>query len=161
MQFTLRTVTNADEEFLYRLYQATHGQQFTLLPLAREQREALVRMQFNAQRSGYRQQYPASQDFVIEVDGESAGRVWLDESGGWELHLVDIAVLPNYQGRGLGAAVLRQILKKASASSKRARLHVARINVRAFDFYRRLGFEVKGGDEVYIEMQATGGPPRP
>ncbi|MBV9761653.1 MAG: GNAT family N-acetyltransferase [Acidobacteriaceae bacterium] len=154
VSFTLRPAQSADEDFLYRLYEATHGQQFSLLPLSPEHREALVRMQFQAQRTGYRQQYPASQDSIIEVNRESAGRVWLDDVSKSELHLVDIAILPGQQGRGLGAAVLQWILESAEASKKAVSLYVARMNVRAIEFYRRLGFREIGGDEVYIEMRA-------
>lgn len=154
MRFTLRPVQSADEDFLYRLYEATHGQQFLLLPLSPEHRDALVRMQFHAQRTGYAQQYPASRDSIIEVDGEPVGRLWLDAEAGSQAHLVDIAIWPGQQGRGIGAAVLRWILETA-ASGKAVTLHVARMNVRAIEFYRRLGFIETGGDEVYASMRAA------
>lgn len=153
MPFTLRPVASTDDDFLYRLYEATHGQQFTLLPLAPAQLEALLQMQFHAQRSGYRQQYPASEDFIILIDGQPAGRVWLDDSQPLQLHLLDIALLTQQQGGGTGTAVLRQAMEQAALSGKHMHLHVARMNVRAFEFYRRLGFEVTGGDEVYIAMR--------
>jgi ribosomal protein S18 acetylase RimI-like enzyme len=157
VQFTLRPVKSTDEDFLYRLYEATHGQQFLLLPLSSEQRDALVRMQFRAQREGYGQRYVASQDSIIEVNGEAAGRLWLDSEGASELHLVDIAILPGQQGQGLGTAVLRWVFEKAEASGKGVSLHVARMNVRALEFYQRLGFKESSGDEVYATMRATVG----
>lgn len=153
MQFTLRPVADRDEEFLYRLYEATHGQQFALLPLVPAQREALVRMQFNAQRGGYRQQYPSSQDFIILEGSEPCGRIWLDWSLPRHLHLLDISILPERQGTGLGAAVLRQSMEQARNAGKPMHLYVARMNAGAFELYRRLGFEVTGGDEVYLEMK--------
>jgi len=153
LPFTLRPVTGADEEFLYRLYEATHGQQFALLPLAPAQLEALVRMQFNAQRTGYRQQYPASEDSVILTGGEPSGRLWLDDSSRTYLHVVDVAILPEHQGAGLGSAVLRLVMEQASRAGKTVTLHVARMNVRALEFYRRLGFKVSSEDEVYLELK--------
>lgn len=155
-QWSLRPASDADEGFLYRLYESTRGQQFQLLPLPPEQIEALVRMQFNAQRGGYRQQYPASEDSIILVNGEPAGRVWLDGSSPVELHLLDIAILPKYQARGLGTEVVRQTMEEARAAGKTMSLHVSRTNVRAFDLYRRLGFEVTGGDEMNVEMKWQG-----
>ena len=153
MPFILRPVTDADEEFLYRLYEATHGQQFALLPIAPAQLEALVRLQFNAQRSGYRQQYPASEDAMILVDGEPSGRLWLDDRSSDHLHVLDVAILPEHQGGGLGSAVLRLVIEQASRAGKAVTLHVARMNVRALEFYRRLGFEVSSEDEVYLELK--------
>ena len=152
MQFTLRPVIDTDEAFLYRLYEATHGQQFALLPLAPSQREALVRMQFDAQRHGYRQQYPASQDAIILAQDKPCGRVWLDFSQPEYLHLLDIAILPEYQGTGLGTAVLQQMMEQARHARKPMHLHVARLNVGAFHLYCRLGFEVTAEDEVYWEL---------
>lgn len=109
-------------------------------------------MQFQAQRSGYRAQYPASQDFLILIDGEPAGRLWLDDSSRACVHVLDVAILPERQGAGLGSAAIRQAMEQASRAGKAVTLHVARMNVRALDFYRRLGFEVSGEDEVYLEM---------
>jgi ribosomal protein S18 acetylase RimI-like enzyme len=153
LAFTLRPVASTDDDFLYHLYGATHGQQFALLPVAPAQLDALLRMQFHAQRSGYRQQYPASQDFVVLVDGQPGGRVWLDDSQPQHLHLLDIALLPRHQGSGIGAAVLRQVMEQASRAAKAVTLHVARMNARALEFYQRLGFTVSGGDDVYVEMK--------
>ncbi len=152
MQFTLRPVSDADEEFLYRLYEATHGQQFALLPLPAGQLDALLRMQFSAQRAGYRQQYPSSQDFIIQVNGEPCGRVWLDLTQTQHLHLLDIAILPAHQGTGLGSAVLRQSMEQARQARKPMHLYAARMNAGAIELYRRLGFEVTGQDEIYLEM---------
>lgn len=153
MPFILRPVTDADEEFLYRLYEATHGQQFALLPLAPAQLEALVRMQFNAQRTGYLQQFPASEDAIILTGGERAGRVWLDNSSPAYVHVLDVAILPEQQGAGLGSSVLRLVMEQAGRAGKAVTLHVARMNVRALEFYRRLRFEVSSEDEVYLELK--------
>lgn len=151
VSFELRLAEPSDEPFLLELYGATYGQQFALVPLAPAQREMLVRMQFNAQRSGYRQQFPASQDYLILTGGERAGRLWLDESPD-EARVIDISIAPAQQGRGLGRAVLEHVIANAATAGKRVRLSVARMNARAFELYLRLGFEVSGEDEVYVEM---------
>lgn len=150
-QFELRLAEASDEPFLFQLFESTHGQQFALLPLAPAQREMLVRMQFEAQRSGYRAQFPASQDFVIVTGGEPVGRLWLDESGD-HARVLDIAFVPAQQRRGMGRAVLEQVIGKAESVGKPVRLSVDRMNGRAFELYRRLGFEVTAEDEIYLEM---------
>ena len=152
MPFALRPANSSDERFLHRLYESTHGQQFVLLPLAATQRELLVQMQFNAQRTGYRQQYPRSEDFVVTIGNEPAGRLWVDESGE-KVVVVDIAIAREHQGRGIGTEVLQQVIGEAEAAGKSVRLTVDRMNARAFGLYRRLGFKVCGGDDVSIEMQ--------
>lgn len=151
LPFELRLAGPSDEPFLLELYAATHGQQFTPLPLAPAQRDHLVRMQFDAQRMGYRAQFPQSQDFLITLGGEPAGRLWLDESGE-ATRVIDIVVAPARQGRGLGRAILERVIVKAAESGKPVRLSVARTNPRAFELYRRLGFEVCAEDEMYLEL---------
>jgi ribosomal protein S18 acetylase RimI-like enzyme len=153
LQVTLRPANAADDPFLYQLFEATHGQQFALLPLEPTQREALVRMQFDAQRSGYRAQHPAAEDFIIVSDGAPAGRVWLDDISPSVLHVLDIAILPRHRGRGVGSVVLRRAMEQAASAGKAVTLNVALMNVRAIEFYRRLGFEVTSGGDVYVEMR--------
>ena len=150
--FELRLAEATDEPFLVELYTSTHGQQFALLPLAPAELDTLLRMQFNAQRTGYRQQYPQSQDFIIMVDGKAGGRVWLNESA-TEVLVVDIAVLPQHQGRGYGTAVLQQLIDDARRTGRTVRLHVDRMNVRAAQLYRRLGFQVRSENEIFEEME--------
>jgi ribosomal protein S18 acetylase RimI-like enzyme len=154
LHFALRPANASDELFLHCLYESTHGQRFALLPLAVAQRESLVRMQFDAQRTGYRQQYPRSEDFVVVIGDRPAGRLWMDE-GGQNIVVVDIAIAREHQGRRIGTEVLQHVIERAEAAGKSVRLTVDRMNARAFGLYRRLGFEVCGGDDVYIEMQSA------
>lgn len=151
LQFELRLGGASDEPFLYYLFESTHGLQFAVLPLAPAQREMLVRMQFEAQRSGYRAQFPESQDFVIIAGGEPVGRLWLDESGA-TARVLDIVIAPGQQGRGIGRAVLEQVIEKAESARKAVQLYVDRMNGRAFELYQRLGFIVNSGDEIRLEM---------
>jgi ribosomal protein S18 acetylase RimI-like enzyme len=156
VQFTLLPAGASDSVFLYRLFERTRGQQFAPIPLAPAQLEALVRMQFNAQQTGYRNQYPQSQDFIIMMGDRLAGRIWLNESAA-EIAIMDIAILPEYQRRGLGTAVLARIIHDAALAAKTIRLRVDRTNFRAARLYRRLGFEVVSGNEVFEEMEMAPG----
>jgi ribosomal protein S18 acetylase RimI-like enzyme len=151
-RYTLRLVEPSDEPFLLELFATTQGQQFYLLPLEPPQRDALVRMQFEAQRTSYRQQYPASEHFVILIDQQPAGRLWVDESGE-EVRVIDIVLAPGYQGRGLGKQLLQQVIANADTTGRAVRLFVDRMNARAFELYRRFGFEVCGEYTFYLEMR--------
>lgn len=98
--FQLRLVEDSDEPFLYDLFASTKGQQFRLLPLAPAQLDGLVRIQFDAQRVSYRQQYPASEHSIILFEGQPVGRLWLDD-GADELWIIDIVIHPQFEGRGI------------------------------------------------------------
>jgi ribosomal protein S18 acetylase RimI-like enzyme len=156
VQFTLWPAGASDSGFLYRLFESIRGQQFAQIPLPPAQLEALVRMQFSAQQTGYRNRYPQSQDFIVMTGDKPAGRIWLNESPS-EVAIVDIAILPEYRGCGLGTSVLTQIVSNASLSAKAIRLQVDRANIGAARLYRRLGFEVVSGNEVCEEMELPPG----
>ena len=57
---------------------------------------------------------------------------------------MDIALLPEYRGRGIGTALLEELLVEADATGRRVTIHVERFNP-ARRLYERLGF-VEAGD---------------
>ena len=64
-------------------------------------------MQFDAQDTEYRRANPDGSFDVIEVDGRPAGRLYVDRRPG-DLRIVDIALLPEFRGRGIGEAADRR-----------------------------------------------------
>ena len=79
---------------------------------------------------------------VILVDGDEAGYISIEHR--ITLWYVDaIAIVPNFQRSGVGAAAMRQVFEEAGA--RPVRLSVLRTN-RARSLYARLGFRVIGGD---------------
>ena len=48
---------------------------------------------------------------VHEASGQTVGMGRVLGDGGWYFHIVDMAVLPDHQRRGLGDAILRSLLK--------------------------------------------------
>src|SRR5258708_3770186 len=97
----LHAVTGADTDFLRRVYASTRAAELAMTPWSDEQKEAFCRMQFDAQRSHYAQYYPAASHDIIQRDGVPAGRLYVDR-GESEILIVDIALLPEYRGAGIG-----------------------------------------------------------
>jgi ribosomal protein S18 acetylase RimI-like enzyme len=150
MHLALRSVRSEDEDFLFRLYASTRQEEISAWGWDAGQQEAFLRMQFRAQRHGYAADYPESDYQVILADDEPVGRLIVNRTKK-EVRLVDIAVLPEYRNRGLGAALINDLMAECQASRKPLRLQVAKGN-RAARLYERLGFLTTGEDDVYWHM---------
>lgn len=148
---TLRPVADADHEFLVDLYGSTRAAELDQVHWEPGQREAFVRMQFDLQARHYRESNPEGTFEVIEVDGRPAGRLYVDRRP-TDIRVVDIALAPAYRGRGIGTALLRQVLAEAAASGRTASIHVEVTNPAA-SLYERLGFTVVEDLGVYRLME--------
>jgi ribosomal protein S18 acetylase RimI-like enzyme len=115
-----------------------------------EQQEAFLRMQYDAQRRSYLMQLPEAKYWVIRYDGAAVGRLIVERTAE-EIHVVDIALLPEFRKRGIGSTLMESIIKEASQAAKTVRLPVERFNP-ALRWYERLGFSVVNTEPIYLEM---------
>jgi ribosomal protein S18 acetylase RimI-like enzyme len=121
------------------------------VPWSPAEKEAFLRMQFHAQSTWYREQYEGATFDVIVVDGEPAGRLYV-RRGAEEIRIIDIALLPEHRGNGVGTSLLRDLLAEADASGKSTTIHVEKHNP-ALRLYERLGFAVAGDRGVYLFLE--------
>ncbi len=148
---TLRPMTDADLPFLLRVYASTREEELQVTGWSREQKDAFLQQQFQAQHSAYTQQ-PAGTRFDVILEGdEPIGRLYVRRSAD-ELRIVDIALLTEQRGRGIGGALVRDLLAEAEAAGKPVRIHVESNNP-ALTLYRRLGFRRVGDTGVYYLME--------
>ena len=150
----LRPEQGADEAFRFALYCDTRPDLAVLPPPVRD---GILRMQFNAQTSGYRGQYPGARYDIVELDGEPIGRVVRDYADG-SLHLVDIALLAARRRGGAGTALMRAMMNEAAAAGIAMRLMVASDNPGAARLYGRLGFVSQGQQGAYVAMMWRAAP---
>jgi ribosomal protein S18 acetylase RimI-like enzyme len=151
LAITLHPVGDDDEAFLRSLYASTRQEEIAAWGWPAAQGEAFLQMQFRAQHAGYVAAYPGAQHDLILEDGQPVGRLYVWRKGD-ELRLVDISLLPATRGRGIGTALIRQLVAEAAAQGKRLCLQVVTTN-RARRLYLRLGFRRTGGNAVYDEME--------
>lgn len=152
---TFRTVTESDIDFLRTLYISTRYQEVQQVGWSKTQIDEFLTMQFNAQHQFYLQQFKHAQFDVVECDGEAAGRLYLDYRED-EIRIVDIALLPEFRGKGLGSRLLNQIISDAKEKNIVVRIHVEKNNP-ALTLYQRLGFVEIEDKGVYLLMQKTPG----
>jgi ribosomal protein S18 acetylase RimI-like enzyme len=144
-------VKDEDEDFLFRVYASTRSEEMTRVSWSDAQKEAFLRMQFNAQSLHYRERYPDASLQVILIDGQPAGRLYravLDD----EIRIIDITLLPAARGQGAGTPIIRDIMDEAAALGKAVRIHVETFN-RSLRLFRRLGFVPVEENEIYTLME--------
>jgi len=151
----LRTKTEADRPFLTALYASTRTQEMAIVPWSDEQKQAFLLSQFDAQTSHYDQYYDGADFLIIEQDGVPIGRIYIDRTPE-EIEIVDIALLPELRGAGLGSRLLRDILQEAEESGKSVKIYVENFNP-ARHLYDRLGFQHVDTNGVYHLMKWTSG----
>jgi ribosomal protein S18 acetylase RimI-like enzyme len=140
----------SDQPFLYQTFASTRTEEMKLTGWNAEQQETFLRMQYEAQRGSYLTQFPDAEYWVILRDEIAAGRLIVDRTPE-EIHVIDIALVPEFRGLGIGSAVMDAMMQEASQAAKSVRLFVERFNP-ALRWYERLGFGVVSGGEIYLEM---------
>jgi ribosomal protein S18 acetylase RimI-like enzyme len=148
-----RPATSADDAFLYRLYASTRDDEMALWGAPADQQAAFLRMQFDAQRAHYQRHFSLANHEILTIDGDPVGRTLIDRSRD-ELRLVDIALLPEHRGSGIGSVLVRELLAESVATGKPVRLHAFKPS-RAVAFYERLGFRRVADEGVYWALEAA------
>ena len=152
-EITLRPATDEDRELLLAVYAASRTEELDQVEWAPGQREWFLQMQFDAQDHEYRRGNPDGSFDVIEVDGAPAGRLYVDRRPG-DLRIVDIALLPEFRGRGIGRRLLTDLQDQAASEGRSVSIHVEAHNAAAH-LYHRLGFVVAEDLGVYRRMEWT------
>jgi RimJ/RimL family protein N-acetyltransferase len=146
----LRPATPEDADFLYRLYAANRAEEVAVWGWTLEQQASFFRLQAQAQLSSYRAQFPHATDEIVELDGQPVGRLYLDRRA-TEILIVDVAVLPEFQGRGVGNCLLRIPIAEAAGTGLQVWAHVLYSNARMQSVVERLGFKRNGqGGSYYL-----------
>ncbi len=154
-QIELRAARDEDRDFLRAVYGSTREEELVPTGWTREQKDWFIAQQFDAQDAYYKQHYEGATYDVVVVDGELAGRLYVarwDE----EIRIMDIALLPAFRGQGIGARLLRPLLREGADTGKTVSIHVEQSNP-AMSLYRRLGFVPVGEHGVYVLMRWTEG----
>ncbi len=103
------------------------------------------------QRRRFDAAFAPEQSLIVVADGSDVGvltvvrrpaEVWLD--------LVEL--LPAYQGRGLGTAIVRDVVADAHRDGLPVALQVLKNNP-ARRLYARLGFQVEGETPTHLRMR--------
>lgn len=143
MQFTLRPATAADYPWLWSL------KRLTMRPYVEETWGSWDEA---AQEAFFRRTYRSETVQLVIVGGLNAGLLHLEREPA-AVFLANIQIHPDFQNRGLGTAVIRDVLASAGALGLPVRLQVLQVNLAARQLYQRLGFAVSGETPTHVLMQ--------
>jgi GNAT superfamily N-acetyltransferase len=146
-----RPMTDEDLLFVAALFASTRAEEVAATGWPPEMQRAFLDQQHRAQHQHYRNVYPDAEWLIIERAGDAIGRLYLHECDA-ELLLMDISLLPEQRGGGLGGAILADLLALASGKGKPVSLHVEKFNP-ARRLYQRFGFTVMEEQGIYDRME--------
>lgn len=142
MSLTTRRASAADRDFLLNLHHAAYHD--------------VVVAQFGAwnesdQAKRFAEKWKQSQYDVVQLDGIDVGALWTSRTD-HDLFLNEIQVLPEYQGRGIGTALIEGVVARARSLGLPLRLRVLKAN-RARALYDRLGFTEEGQTDTHFLLR--------
>ncbi len=135
----LRPTVAADRAFLLALYGTTRADELSAVPWAEHEKATFVAMQFDAQDASYRQAFPDGRFLLVLAGDDPIGRLSLARLTD-ELRIVDIILVPERCGQGIGSVLLAWVLAETDRDGLAATLHVEPWNP-AKRLYERLGFQ--------------------
>jgi ribosomal protein S18 acetylase RimI-like enzyme len=152
---TVRPITDADLAFLARLYASSRAEELSVVDWSDDQKASFLQMQFDAQHAHYQEHYPKADWLVTMRAGEDIGRLYIER---WpsQHRIIDIAFLPPHRGKGLGRALMLDLMDEAAAAGKAVSIHVERYNP-AMRLYHSLGFQTKEDKGVYDLLEWRSG----
>ncbi|MEP3654451.1 MAG: GNAT family N-acetyltransferase [Litorimonas sp.] len=150
---TFRSIDESDTPFLKQLYGDSRAREFSIIPWSKQDREDFIERQFEAQDKSYKVNFFNADYRIIQLNKTEIGRVIINRTDEL-IHLIDLAILIPFQGRGIGGEILSSILTEAQALSVPVTLNVEQLNP-AINLYRRLGFHQTGAAGPHISMEWT------
>ena len=136
-EFSLRQATTEDRERLYRIYREG----------MRPHVEQVWGWDEDFQRERFRRGFDPGSTRVVVSSGREIGFLKVTESEG-VISLTQVFVMPEYQGQGLGTALVRGIVGRGLP----VKLQVLKVNHDARRLYERLGFRVAEETATHYRM---------
>ncbi|MFN0112650.1 MAG: GNAT family N-acetyltransferase [Blastocatellia bacterium] len=149
---SLRPAEASDEAFLFELYRNTRAEEMAAWGWPEAQQQAFLSLQFRARNAAY-STYPNQEHSIIVNTNQPIGRILISRKDD-EIRLVDIALLSEVRGQGIGAKLIAELFEQARRENLPVRLHVDKFN-RAFRLYQQLGFQTleDTGTQYFMEWR--------
>ena len=143
--FEIREAGPQDFEFAWTLYR----------DLMKPMTEVFLAWNDEKQRAVVTRDLDSGEARIIEAEGGEVGWLHVREAAA-EIELCQLYLIPEMQNRGIGTAIVEDLVVRADGAAKAVTLEVLRNN-RARQLYERLGFKVIGSGPIKIQMAFDAG----
>lgn len=150
----LRPEDDDDGPFLLDLFAAARGPEFAALGWPAPVLRQFLASQQQLQVRHYAAAYPGAFRGIVTGPAGPVGRLYLHSRPG-DIRVVDIALLPGWQGQGLGGALLGAVQAMAASSGATVSLSVNLGNP-ARELYQRRRFFTVAENGPALEMRWEG-----
>jgi ribosomal protein S18 acetylase RimI-like enzyme len=99
----------------------------------------------------HKENFSAGNTKIIKAGHQPIGSVDVKE-GDSNIFISGLYLLPEYQSKGIGSTIIRALMAEAELKKKRLELEVLRVNTRAQNLYKRLGFTMEERDNTKFFM---------
>ena len=138
----MRPATEADSEFAYQVLKTALGS-YIAMALGSDGQQ---------QRELHQRRLRPSGSWIIVYDDKEVGLLAVDRESN-HIRVRQLFLLPDFQGCGIGARLLKDILTESKHKGCPVKLRVLKVNHRAKVFFERLGFTVIGDTETHYQME--------
>jgi ribosomal protein S18 acetylase RimI-like enzyme len=109
------------------------------------------------QRDDFDRRFREHEVSIIECERTTSGGLFVERKAD-SIYIHEVQVLPEYQSRGIGTAVVHHVIDQVTNLGRDVTLSVVAANPRAKQLYERLGFEVTGFEAPFLRMRRSSRP---
>ena len=135
----LRPATDADLAFQRVLFETARPDAALLAAWPEAARAPFLDQQFHFQTTHYARTHAEADRFIVVAKGRPIGRLIVDRAAA-EWCIVDIALLPDWRGTGLGTVLLQKVQSAAAQARASCIQLTVEMHNPARRLYERLGF---------------------
>lgn len=150
-ELLLRPEQPDDQAWLEQLYASTRSDELAGAPWPDAVKRAFTGQQFALQRAHYRQHFADADFMLVQVNALRVGRLYLHR-GAAQHTLVDISLLPDWRGQGIGSQLIARAQAWAGEAGCVLSLHVLHSNPAARRLYDRHGFVAGCSNQTHLQM---------
>jgi GNAT superfamily N-acetyltransferase len=146
MSITLRDELPEDGPHLFALYASTRAEEMAAVSWTIEQKLAFLQMQFDAQRTFYKEKYPSATYQVIVDSNVAVGRLYVLRRAEL-IRILDITLVPEKRSEGVGTQLIKRLLEEGTRSHRPVQVYVETFNP-CLGLFERLGFSRRAEEGI-------------